>query len=90
MDKPVQITYPPLPAEYAEPFSFRRMIGLMKNFGPAAIVASFSIGAGESVLAVRTGAWAEYSLMWVIPVAACLKGGLLTYLLGRYTVLSCE
>jgi len=86
----MQIKYPSLPAVYAEAPSLKRVLVLARNFGPAAIVASLAIGAGESVLAVRLGAWAEYSLMWVVPLSALIKSGLLTYLLGRYTVLSGE
>jgi hypothetical protein len=86
----MRIEYPCLPSEYAEAPSVKRFVILARNFGPAAIVASVAIGAGESVLAVRLGAWAEYSLMWVVPLSALIKGGLLTYLLGRYTVLTGE
>ena len=84
------IKYPDLLPEYIEKISFRRFLKLLKNFGPAAIVASISIGAGESVLAVRVGAWAGYSLMWIVLIAVIIKAGLITYLLGRYTVLTGE
>ena len=90
MENNLTIRFPDPPAEYSEKFSLSRLKKLMKNFGPAAIVASISIGAGESVLAVRVGAWAGYSLMWIVPLAALTKAGIITYLLGRYTVLSGE
>ena len=87
---PLSIHYPDPPPGTGERISIRQLRLLFKSFGPAAIVASISIGAGESVLAVRVGAWAGYSLMWVVVLAALIKAGLITYLLGRYTVLTGE
>lgn len=89
MDIP-KIQYPDLLPEYTNKTSLRCFLKLIKNFGPAAIVASISVGAGETVLAVRVGAWAGYSMMWIVLFAAIIKSGLITYLLGRYTVLSGE
>lgn len=37
----------------------------LKQCGPGAIVASATIGAGETVLAVRMGAWGGYELLWL-------------------------
>ena len=85
-----KIKYPDLLPEYTEKISPGRFFKLLKSFGPAAIVASISVGAGESVLAVRVGAWAGYSMMWVVLIAVIIKAGLITYLLGRYTVLTGE
>ncbi len=90
VNSPLSIHYPAPPPGTGDGMSLRRMRQLLRNFGPAAIVASISIGAGESVLAVRVGAWAGYSLMWVVLLAALIKAGLITYLLGRYSVLTGE
>lgn len=90
MDIQPLIQYPkPQITEY-KGFSLKWIFSLLKNFGPAAIIASVSIGAGESVLAVRAGAWAGYSLLWIILLAGLVKAGLITYLIGRYTILSGE
>ena len=51
-------------------------------------MASASIGAGETVLAVRAGAWAGYDLLWLILVATITKSFLTLYLLGRYAAVS--
>ena len=60
----------------------------LRQVGPGAIVASASIGAGETVLAVRAGAWAGYDLLWLILVATITKSFLTLYLLGRYAAVS--
>ena len=62
----------------------------LKHIGPGAIVASATIGAGETVLAVRVGAWGGYDLLWLILVAAITKSFLTLYLLGRYAAMSGE
>ena len=63
----------------------KKLLGLMAVFGPAAIVASVSIGAGdETIVVVRTGAWARYDLLWLVLISCIVKGVFLTYLLGRY------
>jgi Mn2+/Fe2+ NRAMP family transporter len=62
----------------------------LKHIGPGAIVASATIGAGETVLAVRVGAWGGYDLLWLILLAAVTKSFLTLYLLGRYAAMSGE
>ena len=44
-------------------------LALLRAFGPGAIPASATIGAGETILAVRAGAWGGYDLLWL---ADCL------------------
>ncbi len=66
------------------------MLKYLKQIGPGAIVASATIGAGETVLAVRVGAWGGYELLWLILVAAISKSLLTLYLLGRYSAVSGE
>ena len=75
---------------FAQPWSIQKLIGLLGVFGPAAIVASLSIGAGETIVVVRTGAWAGYDLLWLITISCVVKGVFVTYLLGRYTAISGE
>ena len=47
---------PPLAGPFAQPWLGSKLLGLLAVFGPAAIVASVSIGAGETIVVVRTGA----------------------------------
>ncbi len=63
------------------------MLGM---FGPAAVVASVAIGAGETIVVVRAGAWSAYQLMWLVMLSVLVKGVFVTYLLGRYTAVSGE
>ena len=64
------------------------MLAILKRIGPGAIVASATIGAGETVLAVRLGAWGGYELLWLILLAVLAKSFLTLYLLGRYAAIS--
>ncbi len=75
---------------YSEPWSTGKLVRLMSVFGPAAIVASVSIGAGETIVVVRSGAWAGYGLMWLVLLSCIVKGIFVTYLVGRYTAISGE
>lgn len=74
----------------AEPWSLRKLAHLLAVFGPAAIVASVAIGAGETIVVVRAGAWAGYGLLWLVLLSVLVKGVFVTYLLGRYTAISGE
>jgi Mn2+/Fe2+ NRAMP family transporter len=80
----------PLRGPLAEPWSLGKIVRLLGMFGPAAILASVSIGAGETIVVVRTGAWMGYGLLWLILLAALTKGVCVTYFLGRYTAVSGE
>ena len=75
---------------FAEPWSAGKVRRLLGMFGPAAIVASVSIGAGETIVVVRAGAWAGYGLLWLVLLSAVVKGVFVTYLIGRYTAVSGE
>jgi Mn2+/Fe2+ NRAMP family transporter len=63
----------------------------LKYFGPGAILASMTIGAGNIVLAPRVGAWAVplYSSLWIVTFAMFSKG-FIAYMATRYTLLSGE
>lgn len=65
-----------------------RGLGVLRTFGPGAILASATIGAGETILAVRAGAWAGYDLLWLVVVSSFTKSFVLLYLLGRYAALT--
>jgi len=69
----------------------RRYLSYLKYFGPGAIIACMTIGAGDIVLAPRIGAWAVplYSALWIITFAMITKG-LTAYLATRYSLVSGE
>ncbi len=89
-DRPPTLQIPAPSGVFAEPWSMRKLGALMACFGPAAIVASVSIGAGETIVVVRAGAWAAYGLLWLVLLSCLVKGVFVTYLLGRYTAVSGE
>ena len=68
----------------------RRFSRLPPCLDPLQSVASVSIGAGETIVVVRAGAWAEYNLLWLVLLSCVVKGVFVTYLLGRYTAVSGE
>jgi len=70
--------------------SLGKLLRLGALFGPAAILASVSIGAGETIVVVQTGSWAGYELLWLVVASVVTKGICVTYLLGRYTAVSGE
>ena len=53
------VEIPPLTGIHAEPFSIRKSISMMRYFGLAAVVASLSLGTGETIMATGLGAWSE-------------------------------
>ena len=59
-------------------------------FGPAAIVASVSIGAGETIVVVRAGGVGALRAVVAVLLSCVVKGVFVTYLLGRYTAVSGE
>jgi Mn2+/Fe2+ NRAMP family transporter len=90
LSRTTPITPPPLRGPLAEPWSARKLVGMLSMFGPAAVLASVSIGAGETIIAVRAGAWMGYGLLWLLLVSVFVKGVCVPYLLGRYTAVSGE
>src|SRR5687768_16250861 len=84
------ITPPPLKGPLAQPWSLAKLAGMLRMFGPAAVIASVAIGAGETIIVVRAGAWMGYGILWLILLAALVKGVIVTYFLGRYTAISGE
>lgn len=88
LDRPIDISAPE--GLFAERFSLGKLPRLMKCFGPAAVAASVAIGAGETLVVVITGAWAQYQLLWLVLLSCLAKGLVTTYLLGRYTAMTGE
>ncbi len=63
------ISFPPVPEELRS----ANPIGYLKFYGPGAIVASVTIGSGETVFASRGGAIFGYSLVWCLVLVSVLK-----------------
>lgn len=61
----------------------------LRVFGPGAIIASVTIGSGETLFASRTGAIFGYAMVWFIVAAAVCKT-VQVYSAGRYMVLTGE
>ncbi|HMP04924.1 MAG TPA: hypothetical protein PJ982_01130, partial [Lacipirellulaceae bacterium] len=51
---------PPPDQSIEGPWSAGKVWRLLRMFGPAAVVASVAIGAGETIVVVRAGAWMGY------------------------------
>ena len=62
--------YPELPPEVRN----LSLWGMLKIFGPGAIIASVTIGSGETVFPSRSGAIFGYSLLWCFVLGAVVKG----------------
>ena len=79
------LKYPPLTKELRS----RNLKSLALLFGPGAIIASVTIGSGETVFASRGGALFGYALLW------CFVGGgimkfVQVYTAARYITLTGE
>jgi len=61
----------------------------LKFFGPGAIIASLTIGSGESVLASREGAMFGYAALWTVVLGVVAKGALV-YASNRHITLTGE
>ncbi|WP_314173209.1 Nramp family divalent metal transporter [Streptomyces winkii] len=62
---------------------------VLKFFGPGAIIASLTIGTGESILASREGAVFGYTVLWAVVVGTIAKGALV-YASNRHITLTGE
>jgi Mn2+/Fe2+ NRAMP family transporter len=84
-DDPPTLLYPDLPASLRG----RGVWAAVRLFGPGAIIASVTIGSGETFFASRAGAIFGYSLLWFILVCGACK---LVQVYGgaRYMVLAGE
>ncbi|MAT72045.1 MAG: hypothetical protein CMJ58_21275 [Planctomycetaceae bacterium] len=89
-DSSAPIDPPPPCAALAGGWTGGKLLRVARLFGPAAIVASVAIGAGETIIVVRAGAFHGYGLLWMILASVLAKGVFATYLLGRYAAISGE
>lgn len=61
----------------------------LKFFGPGAVIASLTIGSGESILASREGAVFGYAVLWTVVVGVIAKGAIV-YASNRHITLTGE
>jgi Mn2+/Fe2+ NRAMP family transporter len=80
-----RISYP----EVTDALRSRRVWTMLKFFGPGAIIASLTIGGGETLFASRGGAIFGYSLIWAFLISAIMKG-VQVYTGMRYMTLTGE
>ena len=80
-----KIVYPPLTEDLKSGFSWR----VLRYFGAGAIMASVTIGSGETLFASRSGAVFGYTLLWCFLGGALMKG-IQVYTAGRHMVLTGE
>src|SRR5918997_3647828 len=78
------VTYEPPGPELAGGWA-----GLLRAFGPGAVIASVTVGTGETIFAPRVGAAFGYALLWVV-VAAVFFKAVQVYTGARYLVLTGE
>src|SRR5215475_4968118 len=70
---PAPFSYPEPPAEIASGW-----LTMLKVFGPGALIASVTVGTGETIFAPRVGAIFGYTMFWVV-MAAVLGKAVLVY-----------
>ena len=82
--QPETIEYPPVSPDLSG--SWTR---LLRVFGPGAIIASVTVGTGETIFAPRVGALFGYAMLWVILATVVFKA-VQVYAGARYIVLTGE
>lgn len=82
--EPTCIEYPPPSPEISGGW-----LALLRVFGPGAIIASVTVGTGETIFAPRMGALFGYTMFWVV-LSAVIAKGLLVYGGARHLVLTGE
>jgi Mn2+/Fe2+ NRAMP family transporter len=81
---PETIKYPPLSPDLSGSWT-----KLLRVFGPGAIIASVTVGTGETIFAPRVGAVFGYAMLWVVLAAVVFKA-VQVYSGARYIVLTGE
>ncbi len=84
-DRLEKIAYPPLSDDLKGGFGWRSL----KYFGAGAIMASVTIGSGETLFASRAGALFGYALLWCFAGGAVMKG-IQVYVGARHMTLTGE
>jgi Mn2+/Fe2+ NRAMP family transporter len=81
-----QISYPEPNKVFTEKKSLKKYLKYLLFFGPGAIVASLTIGQGQLILGPQIGAWAGFSLLWLITLN--VGSYIIAYVSCRFTMLS--
>lgn len=84
MDARTTISYPPPAPELSGGWR-----SALRVFGPGAVIASVTVGTGETIFAPRAGAIFGYGLFWTVLLAVVCKG-VLVYTGARHLVLTGE
>jgi Mn2+/Fe2+ NRAMP family transporter len=79
-----KIEYSEIPPEFSGGW-----LRLVRVFGPGAVMASVTVGTGETIFSPRLGAMFGYQVLWIIVLAVIFKG-VLVYTGGRHLVLTGE
>jgi Mn2+/Fe2+ NRAMP family transporter len=82
--QPETIKYPPVSSDLSGSWT-----KILRVFGPGAIIASVTVGTGETIFAPRVGAVFGYSMLWVVLAAVVFKAAQV-YSGARYLVLTGE
>ena len=85
MESGKKLEYP----ELAPALRSRKISDFFKFFGPGAIIASVTIGSGETVWASRSGAVFGYAMFWAFSLF-CITKGIQVYSAARYMTLTGE
>lgn len=78
------VEYPPVSSELSGSWT-----KVLRVFGPGAIIASVTVGTGETIFAPRVGAVFGYTLLWVVLITVVFKT-VQVYTGARYLVLTGE
>lgn len=81
-----KISYPEPDSVFKEKASIKKYIRYLPFFGPGAVVASLTIGQGQLILGPQIGAWAGFSLLWLITLN--IGSFIIAYVGIRFTMLS--
>ncbi|MDG6219066.1 MAG: hypothetical protein QCI00_06460, partial [Candidatus Thermoplasmatota archaeon] len=81
-----KISFPPINPVLTEKPSIKKYIKYLGFFGPGAIVASLTIGAGQLILGPQLGAWAGLALIWLITVN--VGSYMIAYVSLRFSMIS--
>ncbi len=81
-----KVTFPEPDPIILEKPSIKKYLGYLKFFGPGAIVASITIGQGQLILGPQIGAWAGYTLLWLITLN--IGSYIIAYVSCRFTMIS--
>jgi len=81
-----QIIFPEPDVVLTEKPSIKKYLRYLLFFGPGAVVASLTIGQGQLILGPQIGAWAGFSLLWLITIN--IGSYIIAYTSCRFTMIS--